>query len=301
MNKVQTFFRTLYRSLIDPIYYKDVISAKISFSLKYFFVLHVLIVFISSSAFAFTLGRYDVSKIGKFLQSVYPRNFSLHVQNGEIELNQNLPFVVPIPKELEDEKDQKVASPAALVVFDTNDHMSSISSFWSYNALAVVTKNEVYYRKDADSREIRVTEIPKDVSFEFSSTMLDEKISSIVHHPFFSQKWYVPILSFFYFLVSFPFVLAWSFVVSFLYALFSYIVIRAIYSSQFSYSALWQMTIHALTGGIILSTVTDIFGFHVVHGVIFFLLYGVWMYVVIKNLHGFKMNSRTPPRKKRSV
>lgn len=304
MNKLHTFLRILYRSAIDSSYYRDVVASKISFSLKYFFALHILIVFISSSAFAFTLGRFDVSQVSTFFQSVYPRDLSIRLHNGEIEINRDLPFVINMPQELREDKDTNTATiAAALVVFDSNEHMSTISSFWSYNALAVVTKNAVYYRKDADSREIRVTEIPRDISFDFSSALFDEKISSIVHHPFFSNKWHVPVFSFFYFLISFPFVFAWSLAVSLVYAFFSYVVVRAMFSSQFSYSTLWQMTLHALTGGIILGSITDAFGFYLIHGVAFLLCYALWMYVVVKNLqsHSVKRISRKSLQKKHST
>ncbi|MEK7592022.1 MAG: DUF1189 family protein [Patescibacteria group bacterium] len=284
MNKIILFFRALFQSSVDPSYYNDVIFAKSSFSLKYFFALNIFVVFVAASAVAFTLGRINVSEIAQTVRSVYPQNLSIQVKNGTVSLNRDLPFIVPLPKELDDVAASKSATASALAVFDTNDHMRSISNFWSYNALAVVTQNAVYYRKDADSREIRMMEIPRDASFDFSSSMLDEKIDSIVRHPFMANKWYIPVVSFLYFLVSFPFILFWSFLVSWVYALLSYILIRAFRVSRFSYISIWRLTLHALTPGIFLASLTDAFGLRVIHGVLFLLLYGMWMYIILKKL-----------------
>ena len=131
------------------------IFAKSSFS-EVFFALNIFVVFVAASAVAFTLGRINVSEIAQTVRSVYPQNLSIQVKNGTVSLNRDLPFIVPLPKELDDVAASKSATASALAVFDTNDHMRSISNFWSYNALAVVTQNAVYYRKDADSREIRM-------------------------------------------------------------------------------------------------------------------------------------------------
>jgi hypothetical protein len=233
---------------------------------------------------AFTLGRFDLSTISRSLRTAYPQNLAIQIKNGAVEINRELPFALSMPKILVDESELKSATVSALVVFDTNDRMSSISNFWSYNALAVVTKNAVYYRKDADSREIRMMEIPKDASFDFSSSMLDEKIDGLVRNPFIANKWYIPVVSFLYFLVSFPFILFWSLFVSWVYAFLSYILIRAFHFSQLSYGFIWRMTLHALTPGILLASLTDAFGLRVIHGVLFLLLYGMWMYIIFNKV-----------------
>lgn len=141
MNKVKTFFFVLKNSLTKPIYYRSVLKAPISFSIKFLYSFVVFILFIQVSFFsvqaAFLLPQLPeaITVIEKRLNSLYPQNLVITVTDGNVRTNVKEPVFIDFP-EIKDAKYDH------FITIDTN---SSHEDYSELKTFFLVTKKEVVY------------------------------------------------------------------------------------------------------------------------------------------------------------
>ena len=108
MEKLKIFWRTFVNSLTKPSYYKDILQAKFSFSLKYLAFLLFLISLVG--ALKFTFGLLDLKpKLPEFIDkakivvmNVYPDKLIITVKGGKISTNVKEPYFIEMPEEVRD-------------------------------------------------------------------------------------------------------------------------------------------------------------------------------------------------------
>jgi len=107
MNKLKTFFLTYYQTISNPMYYNDVIKARFSFSLKYFFVFYFLLSILGSLVFTLRtkpLLERLVSSTVTDLESSYPEDLVLEFTKDSLAVSGvEEPFSFPFSSALETE------------------------------------------------------------------------------------------------------------------------------------------------------------------------------------------------------
>ena len=147
MNKLVTFAITLKRSLTDPKYYSDILSASFSFSFKYLFVLLFFIALIRGIVFSVAFipivpkipGYVQESK--QIIKSLYPAGLTVTIKDGSLRTNVDEPYYIAFPSRF-NIKDM------SLLVIDTR---ALVDAFKKYNTVFLVTKNALAY-PDSDTK-----------------------------------------------------------------------------------------------------------------------------------------------------
>lgn len=190
MRKLKTFAITFKRSLTDFSYYKDVLKAPFSFSLKYLIFFLFLVSILSTIQLGFKALTY-VPKVDEFevvayeyLRDLYPSDLVITVENNELSINQPVPYVIDLPNEWKSELSN--IDIQNLITFDTNDR---IKDFHTYKSFAVVTKKAVYvYDDNGGSRSIPI-EVEEDLVI--NKGMYDQAMVEIGSIIVRFSEWYV--------------------------------------------------------------------------------------------------------------
>lgn len=107
MNKLKTFARTYYRTISDPTYYRDVLQAKLSFSLKYFFLFYFILGITGTLVYNFRAKPYLLnlaSQTTDEIQQLYPGNLVINFTDNKLVLQgEQSPVTIRFPESLKSE------------------------------------------------------------------------------------------------------------------------------------------------------------------------------------------------------
>ena len=180
MQKLKTFSQTFRNSAFKPLYYKDVLKAPFSFSIKYFLFLFFAISLLTS----ITLSIFLIQKVHPYLNQVktqgpqfYPTGLELSIKDGSVSINQPEPYFIPIKKEWLPEKIQKeikIAPIDNILVVDTQVEPSEIRK---YQTFILLTKNDIAFI--AESNEIRIQSLGEVKDFTLNQEVFKQGWQSI--------------------------------------------------------------------------------------------------------------------------
>jgi hypothetical protein len=160
MKILKTFGYAYYNSISSLSYYRDVLAAKTSFSLKYVLALGVIFTIITTANF--TIRIYPkvqafVDKLPAEIARIYPDDLVVTGKNNEWFINQPEPYAIKFPykEQLKDLEDLNMEN---FVVFDKKGTMETFSD---YNTLILIG-NKFAYARDNNSKisATPLTEIP---------------------------------------------------------------------------------------------------------------------------------------------
>lgn len=143
--KLQTFFYSFKRSLVDITYYRHVLRASLPFSVKYFVVFIYFLIFFQSLFFAGAT-LLLVPKAPEFVKQVkarvkaaYPTELKLQIQKGTLSTNVQNPYYIDIPElqEVDDTEKYKHS-----ITIDTK---ASEKSYRKYQTFLLVTEKGIVY------------------------------------------------------------------------------------------------------------------------------------------------------------
>ncbi len=167
MNKLKTFYNSFIKSISSPAYYKDIVKAPITFSLKYLFFLSYIFIFI----FIATSVTYFVTLLPKLpefvtiaksrLNTFYPTDLVITITDGIVTTNQEEPVFLHIP-EVTDEDIKYIV---------TIDTKAQIEDYYDYDTFFLVTDDSVVYPESND-RSYSVTSI-KELQKEIGIKQID--------------------------------------------------------------------------------------------------------------------------------
>ena len=149
MNKLKIFFTPLFRSATDPEYYREVVTAKSGFSLKYFSAFYVFLAISITTTLYFTSLRQAPNQVTEFLQSaadLYPTDLEVTLDTVTSEISTKgvpEPIIIPLPTSVNVETDIK-----NLAVIDTSATSEQISS---YQTAVLITKTHLATLSDSNS------------------------------------------------------------------------------------------------------------------------------------------------------
>jgi hypothetical protein len=147
MSKLTTFISTLVKSLTNPGYYSDILSASFSFSLRYMFALLFFIALIRGVVFSLVFISV-IPKIPGYIEDgkriardLYPPGLTVTIKDGSLRSNVDEPYSIPFPAQFN-------IKGMSLLVIDTK---ASVDSFKTYHTAFLITRNALAY-PDSDTR-----------------------------------------------------------------------------------------------------------------------------------------------------
>lgn len=259
MNKLKTFAITFRKSLTNPGYYSDILSAPFSFSLKYLFTLLFFIALIRGIAFSVAFiptvpkipGYIEESK--QIIRNLYPQGLTVTIKDGSLKSNVDEPYYIPFPARF-NIKDM------SLVAIDTK---ASVDSFKKYNTAFLVTKNALAYPDSDTKGSYKVYPFSDIKGFVIiNREAYDRIVNAII--PYF-RFYPLGIVSIFIFLLLLVpvfgslFSLAGALLYLLVLTLFTHLIAKLM-KLQLSYSQPFRLGMHGLTFSLLFSMLKSLMG-----------------------------------------
>ncbi len=142
MKKINTFWYSFQKSLLDLNYYKDIIKTSYWFSFKYLLFLLICLSLVRSVQLGLDYGKIR-NKIPGYIQmakteltALYPKELELRISNGRLYTNVVEPYYINFPAKFGDMGGKHLA------VIDT---LASPTEYKQYNTLVLATRDVVVY------------------------------------------------------------------------------------------------------------------------------------------------------------
>lgn len=283
MQQLSTFLHVFVSSISQPKYYQKVLAVKSWFSWKYFLFLNAVLSLLTLVYVLPPLTQFQPSVVADEAVSVFPAELVVYGNEEGLSINQERPYSVPFPEFLTDE----TSVGFNLVTFSTDEAVATVQDFYESQSLAVVTETTIYMLDDTDTGEVRVYAMPTFTEhFEVSQADVQTVAQQIVEHPFFAQKWYVPIVSVAALILVFIFSLIGRVVALVIFSAVAWVVIAVFMKSKkLSYGQLFQIGLHSLTLPLLVKILVDHFMWFDFSGFIFMAAYLVWTLFIVSQLH----------------
>jgi len=284
MNKLKTFFRTFWLSSTSPEYYRHVYKSGAGFSWKYFIVLNVFLSLLLSLFLIVPLMRVDVRMIANEFVQEYPQDLEIAVADGQLSINQPLPYYVAVPEKISEYGDIDT-KPTNIATFTTDEDFGGVQNFDRFESLAVVTESAVYFMNDDDTGEIRAYLIPEIQEIKVDAAFVNNLKEQFLNFPFIKEKLYVPALVSLAFIVGMPAMLFARLLALVVYTFLIYIIARFFMNDKkFSYGKLYQVSMHSITPVIVVSWAAGYIADYSIHGIFHFGLFAVWTLYVLSQI-----------------
>lgn len=286
INILKTFGRTFVKSLTSPKYYRDILKAKCSFSLKYL----VLLLFIVNVLMAIKIGtlvnKYYpqaapfISEIKQIIIDFYPKELVLTIKKQKIITNVKEPYFIEFPKQL-----SKIIAGfyKHLIVIDTK---GKVDDYKKYESLILVTADKLVTPDDRTKGNYQVVplsdkliEVPDGT--KINKNLYGEAVGKVL--PYFDR-----IARYIYALILIGIVLipfvgtAFSLFGKLIYllpaALLLWLLVK-ILKKKLNYGKIYCLGMHGLTLPIVVNFGLGLFNFHL--PLLYSLIFFVWMIVVL--------------------
>lgn len=254
MGKIKVFFKTFWKSISSPSYYKELISTDFSFTLKYLFSLLFLISLVGGIIFSARVIYYlpeipdFIAQVKSTIKIFYPPELVVIITDGKVETNVNEPYFIDFP----------VGFGGAEEHFMAIDTKSDFESFEKYNTAVLITRDTIYYLDDPG---YKVVPINQQTNYTFNKDVYDQFINRILPYlDHLSTAAYVLIISS---LLIWPFLGAgFALAGRMIYLLFASVIlwiIAKVARKDLTYGKVFQLSMHALSLPIILFTILGFF------------------------------------------
>lgn len=283
MKKLSAFWYVFKRSLTDPEYYRELLTASFSFSLKYllallFFVLLVkgLIFSLSLTALLPKMPTY-VSEAKNVVREFYPKELTITINNGLLRTNVDEPYTIHFPKELG-------ITDTDFAVIDTK---SSVENYKKYKTVIFVTKNAVAYPDGNTENGYKVYPLSQIKRYVVLNSDVYQKMTSQIL-PYFNYAPQALIGLALVALIFFPVIGTVFYLSSMLIYLLILTVIvyflARVMKNIYDYKTLYRISMHAITFSILFDLLKSFFGLSI--PLTFVMPYLIWMLIVFNSLKG---------------
>lgn len=260
MQKIRTFFYSLFKSSTSPVYYNDVLKAPLSFSWKYFFFFNTLFSLIFIIPLTLGLSSLNFQEIANNLIEAYPSDLVLSLRSGKLSINQPLPYTLD-----------------SFATFTSDEDIQKPSQVLDYKTPIVVTESTIYTLSDSNSGQVRYFAIPEtSPDFTVDKSVVDLFVARILDYPFFKYKLYLPLLLLFGIIIIFPSLLAYRLLTISFYSVIVFLLSKILLSKlKLTFSKVFQVCIHSLSPVIIIAFLSS-FTPVPISGFLFLLIFLVW-------------------------
>lgn len=283
MKKLSTFVYIFWESLTKPEYYKNIIDAKFSFSLKYLYILLSFSTLLLGLKSALIIAKStphipDFIKTTKtVLSKIYPEELTITITEKKISTNVVEPYYISFPNELG-------VSEGELKYLLAIDTSADIADFDKYQSLFLLSKEFVAMKDNSTGYKVQaLDEILKNVPD--GATMKKSDFNALVAllDPYY-QYIYPAVYVFIVFLVTlWPlFVAVLGLVGRLIMLVFSSLLLfifAKILKRGLTYKNIYQMSMHGLTLPVLISTFLMLTNFRFPFVSLFAFL--IWMAAVI--------------------
>lgn len=178
IDKTKTFFYVIRRSLFDYEYLMSTLDASFGFSMKYLLSL----IFVSSlilnipTVIEANKGLGNIFEVVEYeLLGVFEDGLEIKVNNGEMLINQEEPYTIPIKTESIEMQESGIDN---LVVFDSE---GTIDDVWEYRTLMLVNDKNIIVRKEEGRIEsIQISDLENVVIDRSTATSIISEIAKIL-------------------------------------------------------------------------------------------------------------------------
>lgn len=241
-------FQDIKNSVYNPDFYRELLSRPLSYSLKYFFLLGVLLTLINTIIVSFDLipsaGAF-FSSVGPKVLQYYPDDLTITIKNGHASANVQEPYFLAMPVELKSNEPAVASStpPENFLVIDTKNPFS-VDQFRADKTILLLTYDSFVYEKNGG-----ITIQPLDRIGDWTidkggiKSFLD-KINPYLRY----LPWIFTLIFFIGYYIGFMFHLVYFL----LFALVVWVIAR-IGKSKLTYGKSYRVAIHAATLSLILS------------------------------------------------
>jgi hypothetical protein len=291
MQKLKTFFNSLFNSLTNPSYYQDIIKAPASFSWKYFLFLNFLMSFLIIGMVLIPASLFNLTEAIDRGFDLYPEELVITADETGLSVNQELPYSIPFPAELFDDVPEHARDnmevndlpleeieDLSLITFDSDEYVTDIQDFYASESFMVVTESTIYFLKDVDTGEVHLYPMPEfEEPFEVSSLKVQELRDKIVSHPFVSKKMYLLVIAVVVIILFFPIMTLARVLTAAFYSVAAWLVAKFVFKKlKLSYSKVVQVSFHSLTLVILAATVGEATELFSLAGWNYFWVYLLW-------------------------
>lgn len=150
IQKIKAAGYVFYKSLTSPAYYKDLLSVKFGFSIKYIFILAFIAAAVTVPVTTGGLINDLRNELDKFMISTsayYPDELVITMKDGQLSINQDEPFKFAIPEEYKKESlanDSEMEDIENIVVIDPE---GTIDQLDEYKTVVLINKSNAIVRE----------------------------------------------------------------------------------------------------------------------------------------------------------
>lgn len=293
MKKLLTFKYTFWKSLTKLGYYKDILTAKFSFSLKYLYFL----LFVSSLLFGIkgAVGvAWSIPKIPGFIEKtkivlsqIYPEELIITVKERKISTNVQEPYFISLPKEMgTPESEAKY-----LLAIDTS---AEVADFESYQSLFLLSNEFVAMKDNNTGYKVQpLAEILKDVpdGTTVKKSGFDALAAGL--NPYYRYLYPLAWAGIVLLLTLWPLFtaglgLSGRLIMLLFYSLLLFILAK-ILKRSLTYKNVYQMSMHGLTISVLISMFLMLINYNIPYVSLFAFL--IWMIVVVAKQKRLKAKS----------
>lgn len=158
MPSIKTFFKVLFRSSTSAVYYLSVITAPLSFSLKFFIsgcILYALIFALYFNTKYLLPLKQNLETITPQISLLYPADLEIKLTNGKVSLNSKGKFSLPMAEVTALFRPQakhfnkiNISEPQSIL---TIDPQALPEDFFGYSTYILVTQDSLVYKSDSGS------------------------------------------------------------------------------------------------------------------------------------------------------
>lgn len=283
MNKLTTFFQTIFKSSTNPAYYNDVLRAPKSFSWKYFLAFNLLAALVTGITLLIPVALVDLVANLSRAVTIFPSDLVVTGDSQGLSINQELPYSVALPREW-DEDQTSDGEMTNLVTFTSDDAIEGIEDVKAADALFVLTSSTMYI--SGDDQEVRVYPMPEfDEPFTLDRAMVESYMNQVVNHPLIKYKLYIPLLLLISLVVIYPLMLLVRGITLVIYASIVWVITSLFLKTKgLTWSQVFQISMHSITPVVIIAYLLGILSLFFFQGLPYFLVYLIWTLVVISQL-----------------
>ncbi len=274
MKQIKAFVSRLNDTFYNPSFYKQSIAEPREKAMSLLFWVNVL----AASVFAVTVlinlmpSMIDFAK-GNYVSEVYPDGLEVAIKGGEVSINEPVPYYLPTPEALMEEGDDM----ENLLVIDTTEDLS-VDTIKSYNSLAVLTKDSLYFAKDENETRVFSLDESEDLTITEDKVISWSKIAI---------KWaYVAIIPLTLMMIGLVagFSFVYYIIISFALTLIPLLIGKA-RKLPITYRSAYIVSLYALVPVVMIDIMTTLFGLLTLP---FWLVLIIFTGVVILNLRDWK-------------
>ena len=248
---METFFRSLTLSLTKPSYYKDILKARTRFSVKYYIMLALMLVTITSVAGIINYApalKTDFSQVAQEIPQNFPPDLVVEIKSTGITANKPFPLVAQTPTAFV--KNQPASLPKNLLVIDPQGQIAMLAE---YDALALLNNS---YLIVGDGESVQTAPLKDFPDLRIDAGFM-EQLAGVARFIAGNAFWLTGLAFGAVGLVDY-------FVVKLAYLLFFAFILRLFHKTLFGTVAqAFKVSVHSFTLPIIISTTLGIAGVNI--------------------------------------